>query len=250
MSLSFYNKIKNSLRKYRYLQSYRLEDIPPHSNSLKTNKNSIELFDKGISVVEPEIVKKKINNIELLSQEIDNLDISEIKKDLISNYKGRKEYKLSLKNYIDENLVNEILNSNFLVEIIKQYFNTDPILNYYDIWMDIPTNQEEKLTQLYHRDYDNKFLVKIFIYLNDVTIDHGPFCYVETSHKDPWNLYKGKNRLNDVEKNYLYDSKYSKALTGKKFTLVLADTNGLHKGLKPKNERLLLTAMYISKDIN
>lgn len=250
MSLSFYNKIRNKLRKSKYLDNYNLNDIPPYLVNDKKNKESIELFNNGISIVKPELVKKKIENVEALSREINNLNLRNIKNTLMANYKGRKEYKISLKDYIDESLVNSVLNSKFIMDTVSEYFNKQPTLNYYDIWMDIPTDQEEKLTQLYHRDYDNKFLVKIFIYLNDVTMENGPFCYIETSHKDPWKLYKGKNRLDENEKNYLYKKELAKALEGDKFTLIFADTNGLHKGLKPKKERLLLTARYVLEDGN
>lgn len=245
MTLSILNKFKNELRKFKYLGDLKLRDIPPYLDNNKINQNSIELFEQGIVVINSEIVEKKITDLKKLSEEIQKLNFNSIKQELINNYKGRKEFKLSLKKYIDEKLIYKILSSELIIDVITEYFNSKPKLNYYDIWLDIPTNNEEKLTQLYHRDYDNKFLVKVFIYLNDVSMNHGPFCYIKTSHKDPWKLYKSKNRLNDIEKNYLYDANFSKAIDGKKNTLIIADTNGMHKGLKPKKERLLLTAMYI-----
>ena len=102
MSLTLYNKLINQLRKYKYPDKHKLSEIPPHSNSLKTNINSIELFNKGITTVNSNIVKENITKVEVLSHEIKKLDISQIKKDLISNHKVRKEYKLSQRSNISE----------------------------------------------------------------------------------------------------------------------------------------------------
>lgn len=235
--------LKNYLRKIRYLK-LSSNKLPPFLNNKKINKYSYDLYQDGITSIKPDILINNIKILENLSDIINKLDLSKIKNEYLNHYTGEKNYKLSLIDYVENNLVKQILNSKFITLIIEEYFNCKPKLTYSDLWLDIPTNEAEKFTQLYHRDYDHKFLVKVFIYINDVDIDTGPFCYVKKSHKNPWILHKGKNRLNDDEIAKLYPVDDKVILTGNKNTMILADTNGFHKGLKPIKERLLLTGMY------
>ena len=238
------NIVKGYIRKFRYL-SFSSKKLPPFNNQEKNNKYSINLFDSGVTVIPSEIVRSNIDNFDNVISKILDLDLENIKTEYFKTYKGDKNYKLSLIDYLDKEEIKKFFNSIFILDIIREYFNCDPELVYSDLWLDIPTSDDEKQTQLFHRDYDNKFLVKVFIYLNDVSNDNGPFCYVKKSHKNPWVLYKGKNRLNDKEVNSLYDKDQNLVITGEKFTMILADTNGFHKGLKPKYERLLLTGMFV-----
>lgn len=238
------NLVKGYIRKYRYL-SFSSRKLPPFIDIQRNNEYSKILYENGVTVIPSQVVMSNIKNFEKTLNKILDLDLEKIKIEYFKTYKGEKNYKLSLIDYLNKKEVNELFNSTFILNIIKEYFNCEPDLVYSDLWLDIPTLDNEKQTQLFHRDYDNKFLVKVFIYLNDVGIDNGPFCYIKKSHKNPWILYNGKNRLNDKEVNSLYKENNNFIITGEKFTMILADTNGFHKGLKPKHQRLLLTGMFI-----
>lgn len=235
--------LDNYIRKIRYLK-LSSNKLPPFLKNKKINRYSIDLYKYGITSIQPDILIKNLKILENLSDSINKLDLIKIKHEYFSQYTGEKNYKLSLIDYVENSLVEQVLKSKFITLMIEEYFNCKPKLTYSDLWLDIPTNDPEKFTQLYHRDYDHKFLVKVFIYINDVDIDTGPFCYIKKSHKNPWLLYKGKNRLNDDEITELYSVDDKVILTGKKNTMILADTNGFHKGLKPNKERILLTGMY------
>ena len=84
----------------------------------------------------------------------------------------------------------------------------------------------------FHFDCDHNRFLKVFIYLDDVTANHGPHVFVEkTSAKYRNSLPESLNR----------DGRYSslevinaglvpKIVTGKKGTIIFADTQNLHRG--------------------
>ena len=74
-----------------------------------------------------------------------------------------------------------------MIENISQYFGFKPYLevsgsDYKNELSDIP------IILNFHRDPDDVKLTKIFFYLNDVSINNGPFQFIKTSHLKPWVL--------------------------------------------------------------
>ena len=91
-------------------------------------------------------------------------------------------------------------------------------------------------------------MVKIFIYLNDVDENNGPHYFVPATHKNFGIKYeirsKGYSRIDDelIEKHY---SNIKKKITGKKGTLIIEDTRGLHKGSVVKdNHRSIVLIQF------
>jgi len=121
-------------------------------------------------------------------------------------------------------------------------------LNRTHVWKDTPT-----LSQRWHRDPEDRKLLKMFIYLNDVNEESGPFIYVKKSprgmkygrlfpQKPPVGYYPLDG---EVEKHIA--SQGILACTGRKGTIIFADTTGLHKGGHATNkERIMLTIGYRS----
>ncbi len=141
-----------------------------------------------------------------------------------------------LKIALDDNLVN----------LAKSYFETDYIFitgaNFRRSYAnDLNAND----TQMYHRDRHTYKGLKIFIYLNNVDEDTGPFQYILKSHKN-WPLMS--NRKYRWEDNYIetyYGKKSVFSATGSVGDIILADTTGFHKGKKlNKNYRTMLTLNY------
>ena len=127
--------------------------------------------------------------------------------------------------------------SNFINKNISQYFGFEPVVRYISVWLDRPNpiNDESIYTQKFHRDHDDVKLVKVFYYLNDVGINNGPFQFIPNSHKHPWLEREKYNNIN-------YFSAESE-----EGSLVVADTNGFHRGLKlKKGYRVLLSVSYSS----
>ena len=108
-------------------------------------------------------------------------------------------------------------------------------------------------SQRWHRDPEDKKLCKIFLYLTDVDETAGPFMYIAHSaygmkysnvfpQRPPIGYYP-----KDGEVERVIDPKDIMTLTGKKGTLILCDTTGLHKGgYATEKERLMFTGGYKS----
>lgn len=90
----------------------------------------------------------------------------------------------------------------------------------------------------WHRDSAFTPNFKTIVYTSDVTKDNGPFEYIENSHR-PKSFYELKKlgiqlhhtRFKNDDVKHLESVK----LTGKKGTLIIAITNGLHRGSPLKN---------------
>ncbi len=94
----------------------------------------------------------------------------------------------------------------------------------------------------FHRDLDNVFWLKAFVYLTDVDTNSGPHSYIPKSHKVNKSLtFK---RFSDFEAKKVFGD--AVLHTGKRGTLILEDTFGIHKGQHIKNDqkRLLLQFQY------
>ena len=81
----------------------------------------------------------------------------------------------------------------------------------------------------FHEDYSHSFLVNIFIYLNDVTINNGPHIFVKNSFKNmndnlKKNLPGTRIENNIIEEIFKNDIIYHTYKTG---TLIIEDTINL-----------------------
>ena len=119
--------------------------------------------------------------------------------------------------------------------------------------MDRYLNQNEISSQLFHFDGEDPILLKVFIYLTDVSEKDGPFVYLE----------KSQNFFNKIQMIFLHgihgisDLNFSpkllpkvKKFTGSAGDIIFADTNGYHKGNKLNSEssgRILLNLSFVSK---
>jgi hypothetical protein len=139
-----------------------------------------------------------------------------------------------------------------LLEIIAAYFGMWPRLHAIGAWLNFPTVNEAKNAQLWHRDPEDLKLIKVFIYLNDVSMENGPFCYIPKSH--PFSsgagmvpFHKDDKRILDDEMITVFPKESWLECTGPANTMIIADTVGFHRGGKVNNgTRLLITFTYTS----
>jgi hypothetical protein len=139
-----------------------------------------------------------------------------------------------------------------LLEIISLYLGMFPRLHAIGAWLNFPTEDEAKESQLWHRDGDDLQLMKVFIYLNDVDEACGPFSYVPETQ--PFGAKaaaapkrESPGRVTDRAMNAVIPRQAWLACTGPKHTMILADTRGYHRGGKPMNgNRILITFTYTS----
>ncbi len=141
----------------------------------------------------------------------------------------------------------DIMNS-YLGVYSKFYFFT---LNITD---PMPQGAKPVQSQRWHRDSEDKRIPKIFIYLNDVDKEAGPFMCVRGSH------YGGTwRRLFSQRPPHGSRAPYGKVeeivpkeditiCTGRAGTIIFFDTSGLHKGgYATKKERLMFTGVFASE---
>jgi hypothetical protein len=175
----------------------------------------------------------------------------------INSGKDYMHFILGLKpKYNPNSFWSSVAENSSLKQIAMSYFKLKNVeMRYYNIWKHEHTDNIETGSQLWHRDREDLKILKIFICIDDVSLNNGPFVYAPGTHssgkvKDDPNYFKekdGTKRTTDemMEKIVLKsDWIYS---TGPKGTIILADTNGFHKGGFVKSgQRLLFTCMYVS----
>ncbi|MBD2691797.1 phytanoyl-CoA dioxygenase [Anabaena catenula] len=144
-----------------------------------------------------------------------------------------------------------------LQNIIENYIGLSIAFHGVHLRKDFPNDQQLQ-TLLWHKDSEDRRMIKVIIYLNDVTEKHGPFEYVPLpSNLLEWlNYYRVDYEL--WESNYLgiNDAKLSKFIPksawkscpGKAGTVIFVDPrNVLHHGTVRTEERSTLFFAYTAK---
>jgi Phytanoyl-CoA dioxygenase (PhyH) len=141
-----------------------------------------------------------------------------------------------------------------LLDVANAYLGMWSKLEYVDLWYSIPQPDAERTaSQLWHRDFDDRHLLKAFLYLSDVDEDAGPFEFVPGSqpggpHADlhPWAPMAG-GRVPDEEVREHVASEGVMTFTGARGTVIFCNTSGLHRGgFAQGKPRVLATATYCS----
>ena len=141
-----------------------------------------------------------------------------------------------------------------LLKLAACYLQSAPFLAYVITTLSIYRGDEPKSSQLWHKDYDDTRLLKLFIYLTDVNSPaDGPFTFVEAVNSDKVKNSFFNRHLNDVEfKQQVADANLVQ-MVKPKLTCFLVDTSRCyHMGsrLARGHQRLMLTALYICPPSN
>ena len=142
-------------------------------------------------------------------------------------------------NFIDLKPALDLVIDDFFYNISLHYLENTPKVTNIDFWLNIPNIESKKIgSQNWHKDFEDKSLLKVFIYLEDVSNNNGPFSYVKESHehhskKIPKELLRnfpdGIVLEEETILKYFPKNDLIKFL-GKKNTVLFVDTSGLHKG--------------------
>jgi hypothetical protein len=162
----------------------------------------------------------------------------------------RKDYRIHLaaKDFDVENPLIQLAIHPALLARVNGYLGMWSYLREVQIWLDMPTPGEAKETQLWHRDDDDHANVKAFIYLNGVTEGGGPFCFVPGTH-----VFGGlqaavppaaPGRMNDDQMAAHVPAGSWTRCVGSASTVILADTTGFHKGLKPQTQHRVMVSLH------
>jgi ectoine hydroxylase-related dioxygenase (phytanoyl-CoA dioxygenase family) len=124
-----------------------------------------------------------------------------------------------------------------LLDLANAYLEMWSKLEYVDVWYTPAAGGEEqrKASQRWHRDFNDRHLLKAFLYLVDVDEETGPFEYVPRSAPGgelerlwPW------RPLGD---NYPPEDEFAQRINGRsvtftapKGTIIFCNTSGFHRG--------------------
>jgi hypothetical protein len=135
-----------------------------------------------------------------------------------------------------------------VLELANAYLGMWSKLEYVDVWYTPPAGDDERrASQRWHRDFNDRHLLKAFLYLVDVDESTGPFEYVPRSAPGgeldrlwPWR---------PLGENYPPEDEFAERVNGRsvtftapKGTIIFCNTSGFHRGgFADANPRVLAT---------
>jgi len=143
-----------------------------------------------------------------------------------------------------------------ILAIVNQYLGMYGQVLALKYWYSLAsTGQKADGSQVWHRDYNDRRLVKTFLYVDDVDEETGPFAFVKGTHRgvlrhtDPpcFRDSLGARRVSDEQMEaFVPRSKWITAI-GKAGTVIVADTTGFHKGgYATRHDRKMIVVAYKS----
>lgn len=186
--------------------------------------------------------------------------------------------------FVADDFVSEYLASQSFAAISARYMGMVPRFVGNSFWHTYPAPAEDRMfSQQWHRDYNDRRLVKVFLYLNDVQ-DNGPFEFLTGSHgkgaladkfnrtgPDGYRAYPDNDEMEELLRPYPQvdlaevqaESRTGKAApwnkqvarllcTGKAGTLLFADTFGLHRGgyVRSGHRDLIMTTFSTNSNVH
>jgi len=264
----YLKKIKFNIPK-EIQQKYKKIQNQVSLNGIKVEEDKSIFSSEEISTLEKilNISQKKVLDFESQKKNNDFTFVENLKKrgvykpfrfDL-GNYLNFKEKKLNSEEFeeIHYQLLKIGLKKEFLY-LASMYLGLYPFLGRFYAWYDFPVDDQPVSSQCWHKDGDDRKFIKIFIYLNEVNSENGPFCYIQNTHKiknkiinnlDPKKTkYSSFNILEDKDAEKFYPKNDIKECFGNFGTTIFADTSGFHRGkaLSKKN-RIMLVYEYFSE---
>jgi hypothetical protein len=142
-----------------------------------------------------------------------------------------------------------------IADVANAYFGMYVRLRYYNVWYNFVTDRQASQSQLWHRDPEDRYILKVFVCLVPVDSDNGPFTYAPGTHmkgrchRRPAYLHKDGDttRSDDRQMSAVVPQHQWVTCTGPAGTIVFADTRGYHKGgLARVRDRVVYTCEFNS----
>lgn len=142
-----------------------------------------------------------------------------------------------------------------VLAVVHGYYGMHVRLRYQDIWHTFVTDRPPTQSQLWHRDPEDRRILKVFVALDDVVAGSGPFHYAPGTHAT--GRVRGRpeavavdgptTRSDDAQLARVVPADRWVTATGPRGAVAFADTRGLHKGgHATERERILLVTQYLS----
>jgi hypothetical protein len=144
-----------------------------------------------------------------------------------------------------------------LLDIVNGYLGMWAKLSYTDAWHTIPVDIGRRIgSQSWHRDPEDRRMIKAYLYCADVDQGAGPMEYIpESAAGERYGQYWAWKPLGTHAERYPSDDEISARLpgaervlcTGREGTFVLCDTDGLHRGgVSISSPRILATWTFVT----
>jgi hypothetical protein len=143
-----------------------------------------------------------------------------------------------------------------ILDLVNAYFGMFTHLRFINVWHTFNTSSPEQDSQLWHRDRDDRYIIKVFVYLSDVDESAGPFTYAPGTHlkgglrAEPKSRIErpgGPARTDDSEMAKVISPERWIKARGPAGTIVFADTRGYHCGGRSRErDRVMAINMFAS----
>jgi ectoine hydroxylase-related dioxygenase (phytanoyl-CoA dioxygenase family) len=202
------------------------------------NKKVVDnLLERGYHIIENVFTKEQISKIRADFDKQANLG---------NNLKEHNKHFT----VIDQPLVNcpsvfEFAFNDQIVNIASEYFKCLPAVGTLNLRRSYENRDQPVKHQIFHSDPNSIKFIKFFLYLEDVSLDNGPFTIVEGSLNNKFQGWTDKYRWTDEEIDRIYGKDKVKQITAKVGDLIIANTTAFHKGTPPlSGDRTMLTLNY------
>jgi hypothetical protein len=141
-------------------------------------------------------------------------------------------------------------------QVVNAYYGMYVSLRFCNVWHNFVTQKPPCESQLWHRDPEDRFVIKVFVLMCDVDAGTGPFTYAAGSHpkghlaRHPAYLHKDGEtpRSNDDQMAEVVSRDRWITGIGPRGTIIFADTRGYHKGgLSRERDRILYLCEFFSR---
>lgn len=143
-----------------------------------------------------------------------------------------------------------------VLDVVNTYLGLWSKLIYTDVWHSIPIDVGHRIgSQHWHRDPEDRKMIKIYLYFSDVDAGAGPLEYVPGSASTsdgryrslwPWRPRGDRYPPDDALEQRIPASERMLA-TGHPGTIIFCDTNGFHRGgIATTGVRLVATWTYVT----
>jgi hypothetical protein len=243
---------------------YRLDSL---NNAEKASQKIIDDLNRnGIAISSVEECLGESETFSMLENSVDKIlkersdEIKKIKSNANDlNAIGEKTFNVELLGnpvtFDSESIFARFALQEKFLNIANAYFGMIAKLRYYNVWKTFATQIEFRESQLWHFDREDNFILKVFLYLKDVDEGTGPFTYAPKTHpkgslraiEPQYFLEENVRRSTDEQMSAVVPKENWIRATGKKGTLIFADTRGYHKGGEARSDdRLMFTCMFTS----
>ena len=211
------------------------QEIPKIKEELNTK--GFHVFD---DLLNQDSCDKLISGLEKVSfhTKKSTKKIKGITKENLSKINGNTAWVTNQQDLIKIGEVQKLAFDKNLLNLVSQFLGSEPVLCQTNCWWSVAKSTHRSNlsanAQLFHQDTEYLKFVKVFIYLTDVEENNGPHQYVQGTSKIAQDKlgegYKPSNRVGDEKVFDLFGKENILTFKGKKGSVIIEDTFGLHKG--------------------